>query len=383
MGKMPQKSFPPSASRAKLPFAKIHSDLKSFPIESYHRHKYFISFVDDYSSYTWIICIHQKSSAIVVLKHFLVMIERQFGTTPKEWMSDAGGEYKSHKFLNVLKGHSIKVLQSISHTPQQNGCAECFNHTIMEKAKAMQHEACLPDSWWEFAIEHAVHCYNRTPVMRLKWRTPYEVVHGKKPDISNLRIFGCGAYVYLPPSIRKDKLAPNSELMIHLGLAEGIKGYRFMRSTNQLFTAANALFDEETFPKCKTQLRRPITRVNEPKDEQPPGQPQDAPPAQPSNTIPWDTSGDQPPRLTQPPAQPSAVAPPPAAPPAPRQPFGRPFARRRIPPAPGQSLDSPPRPPVPRSTGRRKTPSPKPGPSRRPQTPVRAEPPPLPTRSPE
>src|SRR6266545_2184574 len=84
MGKMPQKSFPPSTSRAKSPFAKIHLDLKSFPIESYHRHKYFISFVDDYSSYAWIICICQKSSTIVVLKHFLAMIENQYGTTLKE-----------------------------------------------------------------------------------------------------------------------------------------------------------------------------------------------------------------------------------------------------------------------------------------------------------
>jgi hypothetical protein len=53
-GKMPQKVFPPSSSRASAPFDKTYSDLKQFPIESYHHHKYFISFVDDYSSYSWI-----------------------------------------------------------------------------------------------------------------------------------------------------------------------------------------------------------------------------------------------------------------------------------------------------------------------------------------
>ena len=62
-------------------------------------------------------------------------------------MSDAGGEYKSTEFLKLLQGEGIKVLQSISHTPQQNGHAERFNHTIIDKALAMQHEACLPDSW--------------------------------------------------------------------------------------------------------------------------------------------------------------------------------------------------------------------------------------------
>jgi hypothetical protein len=82
-GKMPQKVFLPSSSRASAPFDKIHSDLKQFPIESYHRHKYFISFVDDYSGYSWIMLLRQKSSAIIALKNFLVLIQTQYGHTIK------------------------------------------------------------------------------------------------------------------------------------------------------------------------------------------------------------------------------------------------------------------------------------------------------------
>jgi transposase InsO family protein len=52
------------------------------------------------------------------------MVKNQFNTTIKEWMSDAGGEYKSNEFLNELKDNGIKVLQSAPHTPQQNGHAE-------------------------------------------------------------------------------------------------------------------------------------------------------------------------------------------------------------------------------------------------------------------
>src|SRR5712672_4208538 len=95
------------------------------------------------------------------------MVKNQFGKTPKEWMLDAGGEYKSNEFICILKNSGIKVLQSTPHTPQQNGRAEQFNRSIMEKAEAMRHDACLPDSYWEFAVEHTVHCYNRTPVMRV------------------------------------------------------------------------------------------------------------------------------------------------------------------------------------------------------------------------
>src|SRR5712672_3464113 len=86
------------------------------------------------------------------------------------------GEYKSDEFIRILKNSGIKVLQSAPHTPQQNGHTERFNRSIMEKAEAMRHDACLPDSYWEFAVEHAVHCYNWTPVMRLKWCTPFEAI---------------------------------------------------------------------------------------------------------------------------------------------------------------------------------------------------------------
>src|SRR5487761_1338502 len=249
----------------------------------------------------------------------------------------------------------------------------------MDKAKALQHEACLPDSWWEFGVEHALHCYNCTPVMRLSWHIPYEAVHHERPDIFMLRVFGCRAYVYLPPIVRKDKLAPNSELMIHLGVAEGIKGYRFMRDSGRIFTAPDALFDEELYPKCKTQYKRPTTRIHEPRDEQPPGPPKDAPSAPPSETIPWDPKGNEWPN--QPSLSPPRQPPAPPPPPIPKPIFG--YRRGRVVPPPGQSLDSPPRPPMPRGTGRRHTPSPKPGPSRRPQTPERREPPPLPIRSPQ
>jgi transposase InsO family protein len=101
-------------------------------------------------------------------------------------MSDAGGEYKSEVFDAILCDKGIRILQSIPHTPQQNGCTERFNRTLMDKAQSMQLEACFPQSWWEFAIEHAVHLYNRTPVRHLNWRTLYELLHKKQPDISHL-----------------------------------------------------------------------------------------------------------------------------------------------------------------------------------------------------
>jgi transposase InsO family protein len=212
-----------------------------------------MSFVDDCISFAWVTFLHAKSSAVTVLQYFLAMIKTQFGMSIKEWISDAGGEYKSDQFLLVLKKNGIKVLQSAPHTPQQNGCTECFNRTIMDKAEAMWHEACLPDSWWEFAVEHAMHLYNCTPMECLNWRTPSEKMHNGMPDILHPRVFGYGAYAFVPPDIQTNKLAPKSELMVYLGVAEGLKAHHFMHSNGCLFYSTRAVFDEELYPKCTTQ----------------------------------------------------------------------------------------------------------------------------------
>jgi hypothetical protein len=259
-GKMHSRSFPESQTRATHPFQRIHSDLKSFPVESYHHFKFLISFFDDCSSHAWIVLLRRKSDALEATKHFHATVKTQFRAQIQEWMSDAGGEYKSEEFDDFLKGQGIKILQSVPHQPQQNGRAERFNRTIMDKAQALRLDACLPQSWWEFAVLHAVHLYNRTPIQRLKWKTPFEIIHKHAPDVSHLRVFGSAAYVFIHEDVRANKLAPKSELMVFLGYPDGVKGYLFMRlHNNSLFTGATALFDESLFPKCplaRTDLQR-------------------------------------------------------------------------------------------------------------------------------
>jgi hypothetical protein len=71
---MPASSHPPSATRVKAAFERIHSDLKSFPVESYHKYKYFVSFLNDFSSFAWIVLLWDKASAIIALKQFLAMV---------------------------------------------------------------------------------------------------------------------------------------------------------------------------------------------------------------------------------------------------------------------------------------------------------------------
>ena len=123
-GKKTNKSFPPSKTRATKPFQVIHSDLKSFPTELYHKYKYAIVFLDDYSSKAWTTNLCTKDAALPATKKFIAMVETQYKANIIEWMSDAGGEYKSKAFLELLKDKGIRISQSIPYVHQQNGRAK-------------------------------------------------------------------------------------------------------------------------------------------------------------------------------------------------------------------------------------------------------------------
>ena len=92
----------------------------------------------------------------------------------------------SHEFQVILSSRGMTRQTSIPHMPQQNGRAERFNRTILEKTEAMHHHACLPKAFWQDTVETSVHLYNRQPMCCHDWKTPIELFEGdgKKPDAS-------------------------------------------------------------------------------------------------------------------------------------------------------------------------------------------------------
>ena len=110
----------------------------------------------------------------------------------------------------------------------------------MEKSETMRLDASLPNSWWEFSVEHACHVYNRTPIRCLNWQTPSQVLTEIQPSVNHLRVFGCVTYIYIPPETCANKLSPKSELMTYIGIT--VEQYRnhFMYSNNTVFISVTA-----------------------------------------------------------------------------------------------------------------------------------------------
>jgi transposase InsO family protein len=250
-GKMTHSSFPPSDQWSTKPFDKVHMDLKSMPTCPYCGYNFSLILFDDCTSHDWTVNLKHKSNANLAIGQFFAKIKTQYRKTIQEFQIDAGGEFKSTELTEFLKELGVNILTSVPHMHQQNGCAERFIRTIMDKSQAMHLESCAPQSWWKFSVDCAVHVYNCTPIMRHNWKTPFENLEHTKPNVTHLRVCGCSTYIFLPEEVHHNKLNPKSELMTFIGYPQKTKGYLFMRSLNNvLFTAIQALFNETLYLKC-------------------------------------------------------------------------------------------------------------------------------------
>jgi hypothetical protein len=208
-----------------------------------------------------------KSEAKKAIRQFNAIVKNQHKTSIKFVQIHGGGEFQSISLQELFKDLGIKVFLSAPHLHQQNGCAEHFIRTIIDKAQAIRFDACIPKSWWEFTVAYAVHLYNRTPVWQIDFKTPHEMLKLQRPDVSYFKVFRCGAYVFLPEEVKQNKLAPKSELMTFIGYADSVKGYLFMRSTNYVFTAVKALFNENIYPRCPHMQHPDLVDIRPPTDD--------------------------------------------------------------------------------------------------------------------
>lgn len=76
LGKSKTLPFPSHDSRAIKCFDIIHSDVWGpTPIISHANYKYFVTFIDDYSRFTWVYFLRSKSEVFSVFKSFFAYIE--------------------------------------------------------------------------------------------------------------------------------------------------------------------------------------------------------------------------------------------------------------------------------------------------------------------
>ena len=116
--------YPSLGLRSNKPFDVIHSDVWG-PCEVYSisGHRWFVTFIDGFSRYTWLYLLKHKNDVFVVFKDLYALIKNKFGNTIKVLRSDNSTEYVYQEFEQFLMVLNIKqpVLTLQSKTVLLNG----------------------------------------------------------------------------------------------------------------------------------------------------------------------------------------------------------------------------------------------------------------------
>ena len=123
--------------------------------------------------------------------------QNEFGLRIKKIRSDNGTEFKNSQIEGSLEDEGIKHEFSSPYTPQQNGVVDRKNRTLLDMARTMHDEYKTPDRFWAEAINIACYSINRLYLHRILKKTSYELLTGKKPNISYLEFLVANALYLL------------------------------------------------------------------------------------------------------------------------------------------------------------------------------------------
>nr|GEZ47090.1 retrovirus-related Pol polyprotein from transposon TNT 1-94 [Tanacetum cinerariifolium] len=114
--------------------------------------------------------------------------------------TDNGIEFKNHVLKEYFDTVGISYQMSSVRTPQQNRVVERRNQTLAEAARTMLIFSHAPLFLWAEVIATACFTQNRFIIHRRFNKTPYELINGRKLDISFLHVFGA---LYYPENDRE------------------------------------------------------------------------------------------------------------------------------------------------------------------------------------
>ena len=244
----------PSQHRPQAFGDRIHSDLCGpFPVSATGKFEYILSFVDSATGYGEI-CFLQTKHADEVIPHFDSFVKRWKHKLPggvvREWFTDNGGEFTSASVAEFCDEFVTKRGFTVPYCSPQNAQAERLWGILQRSIRIQLAHSGMPISFWHYAARQAMAVHNLLPRhSNEKHTSPYEALHGTKPDFSNVRVWGCVAYCTLRNEADRDsRVAPTGVKAVHLGRDEHRRGWLvYIPSLNRITTSRDITFDEQRF----------------------------------------------------------------------------------------------------------------------------------------
>jgi transposase InsO family protein len=227
------------------PLERLHADIVESPVPNASGKRYWASVTDEFSRWTWVLFLKNKSDFKEAFLGLLLPLEGTPNRRVQALHTDRGGESMSNDLRKILHTCGIATSATSAGSPESNGIAERTQGFI----KIMMHPVLLasglkPALWSECAAA-ATYVRNRLPHRLLHDKRPYDVLYGVLPDLSKLRIWvsmgGAKPYPLLSALLKGKAVA-----MVGYGDTSNWApqdGYRVWDG-NKVFVTRNVQFDE-------------------------------------------------------------------------------------------------------------------------------------------
>ncbi|GJT66940.1 retrovirus-related pol polyprotein from transposon TNT 1-94 [Tanacetum coccineum] len=248
LGKSKKHTHKPKTENTNLEVLNtLHMDLCGpMRVQTINGKKYILVIVDDYSRFTWVKFLRSKDETPAVVIKFLRQIQVGLNKTVRFIRTDNGTEFVNKTLYDHYEKVGIFHQKTVPRTPQQNGVVERRNRTLVEAARTMLIFSKAPMFLWAEAVATACYTQNRSLIHTRHDKTPYELVHNKKPDLIFFRVFGALCYP-TNDSENLGKLQPTADIGIFVGYAPNRKGYRiYNKRTRKIMETIHVTFDELT-----------------------------------------------------------------------------------------------------------------------------------------
>ncbi|GJT22942.1 retrovirus-related pol polyprotein from transposon TNT 1-94 [Tanacetum coccineum] len=255
LGNSKTHTYTPKAENTNLEVLNtLHMDLcRPMRVQTINGKKYILVIVDDYSRFTWVKFLRSKDETSEFVINFLKQIQVSLNKTVRYIRIDNGTEFFNQILSKYYERVGIFHQKIIPRTPQQNSVVKIQNRTLVEAARTMLIFSKAPVFLWAEAVATACYTQNRSLIYTRHNKTPYELVHDKKPGLTFFRVFGALCY---PANDNEDlgKLQPTADIGVFVGYAPSRKGYRiYNKRTRKIMETIHVQFDGLSEPMAPMQ----------------------------------------------------------------------------------------------------------------------------------
>ncbi|GJR67816.1 retrovirus-related pol polyprotein from transposon TNT 1-94 [Tanacetum coccineum] len=144
----------------------------------------------------WVYFLKKKIQAPKTIMSFIKRVENQNDIKVQQLKTDNGTKFKNSILVNFCDERGVSQNVSSPYTHEQTGVAERKNRTFIEAARTMLSGSVLSKQYWTDVVAIACYTQNRSTIIKRYLKTPYEIFHGRIPNIDFLHVFGCPVYIH-------------------------------------------------------------------------------------------------------------------------------------------------------------------------------------------